>query len=507
MLEQETPRDAAAIAARSKRLNRLVAILLAAGAALLALAVIAAALSARRIADDTRWVEHTLEVRAAIYTVGNYAERVETARRGFFIAGDPRFADAVRRSHAQMRSALAKLEQLSSDNPAQLRRAANIRELSDRKWVLVTRLLNNREAVTAETRAADLYTDQTVLIIRGIRRILEAMDAEEVKLLASRSRAQQNSLSLFAGLGGIGVVFLILVIGTAVLLITRYNIDLSRAQERLRVANEGLEDAVTARTTELSRANAEIQRFAYIVSHDLRSPLVNVLGFTSELDAARKTLLAYLTKLNEEHPELKDQAAWLAVEEDLPEALGFIRTSTEKMDRLINSILELSRQGRRVLRAEPLDMTVLAENVTATLKQRADTAGATVALAPLPAIESDRMAVEQILSNLVENALKYLSPARAGEVRIEGRKQGPWVEIDVIDNGRGIAPADHERIFDLFRRAGAQDQAGEGIGLANVRALAYRLGGRVSVESQLNQGARFTLTLPEKFISQLEPSA
>jgi signal transduction histidine kinase len=175
------------------------------------------------------------------------------------------------------------------------------------------------------------------------------------------------------------------------------------------------------------------------------------------------------------------------------------------MDRLINSILELSRQGRRTLAPETLDLGDVVDGVAATMTQRAEKAGATIVRSPLPKVESDRMAVEQILSNLIENAIKYLSPARAGEVRIEGRKSAGWVEIDVIDNGRGIAPTDHQRIFDLFRRAGAQDQGGEGIGLANVRALAYRLGGRVDVESQLDQGARFTLTLPERFVAA-EPS-
>ena len=499
-------RDAADIARESKRLNRLVGGLLAVAALLLVLAVGAAALTARRISDDTRMVEHTLQVRTAIYTVGNFAERVETARRGYFISGDARFADGVRRSHAQVRSALATLEGLLADNPAQRSQAAEIRALSDRKWVLVTALLENREAALESTQSADLYDDPTVQLVRRIRSILETMDKQEVSLLSARSDAQADSLRLFAIFGITCVALLILVVATAVMLIVRYNRDLGRAQEGLRVANEGLEDAVAARTAELSRANAEIQRFAYIVSHDLRSPLVNVLGFTSELDTARKTLHGHLGKLYEEHPEHRDEATWLAVEEDLPEAIGFIRTSTEKMDRLINSILELSRQGRRTLTPETLDMDRLAEGVAATMKQRADAAGATVTLAPLPAVTSDRMAVEQILSNLVENALKYLSPARPGEVRIEGRKHGSWVEFDVIDNGRGIAPADHERIFDLFRRAGAQDQAGEGIGLANVRALAYRLGGRVNVESQLDQGARFTLTLPEKF-TPVEPSA
>ena len=150
-------------------------------------------------------------------------------------------------------------------------------------------------------------------------------------------------------------------------------------------------------------------------------------------------------------------------------------------------------------------MTQLAENVAATMRQRADTAGATVTVSAIPALDSDRIAVEQILSNLVENALKYLSPTRAGEVQVDGRKTGKRVEISVTDNGRGISAADHERIFDLFRRAGAQDQPGEGIGLANVRALAYRLGGRITVESQLDEGSRFTLVLPEKFAAS-EPA-
>jgi signal transduction histidine kinase len=297
---------------------------------------------------------------------------------------------------------------------------------------------------------------------------------------------------------------LLAVLVAAVTVVMRYNRELTRAQSQLQLVNDGLEDAVAARTTELTRANDEIQRFAYIVSHDLRSPLVNVLGFTSELEQARKTIHDHLAKLYEEHPALRDQAAWLAVEEDLPEALGFIRTSTEKMDRLISSILELSRQGRRTLTPQQLDMTALAEAVVATMHQRAEAVGATVEVAKLPGVESDRIAVEQILSNLIENALKYLSPARAGEVRVAGRRKGRQVEYDVVDNGRGIAPADQERIFDLFRRAGAQDQPGEGIGLANVRALAYRLGGRIALESQLGEGACFTLILPERFPAELD---
>jgi signal transduction histidine kinase len=146
-------------------------------------------------------------------------------------------------------------------------------------------------------------------------------------------------------------------------------------------------------------------------------------------------------------------------------------------------------------------MDELVGGVIDNLHQRAQDAGATVTAGPIPAIENDRMAVEQILSNLLENAIKYLSPARAGEIRIEGQRVGRTVQVDVIDNGRGISQQDHERIFELFRRSGAQDTQGEGIGLAHVRALAYRLGGLIEVESELDRGSRFRLSLPARFVS------
>ena len=120
----------------------------------------------------------------------------------------------------------------------------------------------------------------------------------------------------------------------------------------------------------------------------------------------------------------------------------------------------------------------------------------------IPDLESDRIAVEQILQNLIENAIKYLKPGRPGEIVVEGSKAVGTVRIDVIDNGRGIAAEDQERIFELFRRAGTQDQEGEGLGLANVRALAYRLGGTIEVESELDQGSRFRLSLPANFVAQ-----
>ena len=488
-----------------QRGRKIVVVLMAIGAILLVIAVAAATRTMFSITDDGNAVEHTLEAQKAIGQLTARAERIETARRGFLIQPDASFKTIVLQASADFDTIETGLALTVADNPVQQRRLRRIEQLDRDRGAAIAGLFAAPAIEVAKLRKGDFNADAGVRITREMRRILAAMSETEQQLLVKRTRNQLDSLVAFYWTGGLAFALLIVMMVAVILLVTRYNRDLTVAQVRLRAVNEGLEDAVAARTTELSRANEEIQRFAYIVSHDLRSPLVNVLGFTSELDQARKTLHGYFEKLFEDHPDLRDQAAWLAVDEDLPEALRFIRTSTEKMDRLINSILELSRQGRRTLNAERLDMTQLAENVAATMRQRADAAGATVQVSAIPALESDRIAVEQILSNLVENALKYLSPGRAGEVHVDGHKVGKRVEIAVTDNGRGIADADHERIFDLFRRAGTQDQPGEGIGLANVRALAYRLGGRITVESQLGEGSRFILVLPEK-LSVSEPA-
>jgi signal transduction histidine kinase len=170
------------------------------------------------------------------------------------------------------------------------------------------------------------------------------------------------------------------------------------------------------------------------------------------------------------------------------------------MDRLINAILRLSREGRRTISPERIELSALGSSIVDGIRHVIDDRGASVTVQPdMPTIVSDPFAVEQILSNLVENALKYLKPGRPGLIELSARRQAGRVLISVSDNGRGIDPRDHERIFDLFRRSGAQDQPGEGIGLAHARAQAYRLGGTISVSSTLDEGATFTIDFPERF--------
>lgn len=267
------------------------------------------------------------------------------------------------------------------------------------------------------------------------------------------------------------------------------NAAVREAQARLAAANSGLEMTVAERTADLSEANDEVQRFAYLVSHDLRAPLVNVLGFTGEVESIGRELL-------QQGDTSPDPGRLATLERDFGEAIGFIRAGTTKMDRLLTHILTLAREGKRVLHAELLDMDELVRGVADAVRFQAEAAGVRIEVRGLPHVEADRLAAEQVFGNLLDNAVKYLDPSRAGHIVVTGRVEANRVLYEVSDNGRGIDPKDHERVFDLFRRAGSQDVQGDGIGLAYVRTLVRAMGGRIALRSVVGQGTVFTVNLP-----------
>ncbi|RYE52670.1 MAG: HAMP domain-containing histidine kinase, partial [Rhizobiaceae bacterium] len=290
-------------------------------------------------------------------------------------------------------------------------------------------------------------------------------------------------------------LFIVLLTGISLILSVRHVRGIEAAQAEIRRLNEVLEQRVLDRTSALTQANDEIQRFAYIVSHDLRSPLVNVMGFTGEIEAAIPMIAEHFAA-PEDAQKLGTAQAALA---DLPSSLKFIRQATGRMDRLINAILRLAREGRRQLVPESVKLDTLLEGVVGAVSHQALEAGAEVRLEPTNLdIVSDRVALEQVFGNLVDNAVKYLATGRPGRVSLSGRRRFGKIEIVVEDNGRGIAKQDRERIFELFRRAGVQDKPGEGIGLAHTRALVRRLGGNITLSSELGSGTRFIVELPNE---------
>ena len=249
-----------------------------------------------------------------------------------------------------------------------------------------------------------------------------------------------------------------------------------RAEADVRQLNEKLEHRVAARTAELAAANKELETFTYSVSHDLRAPLRAINGFSEILLRRHRD----------------------ALDEQGRHYLDTIVASSEEMGVLIEALLDYSRMGRGIVRAEPVPLRPLVIRLRATFDERIDAAGATLEVVePLAVPVGDPVLLERILANLVDNALTYRRAGVAPRVTLSSIAQGATVTLAVADNGLGIAPDQHERIFEVFARLHGDDEyAGTGIGLSIVRRAARLMGSEVLVESTVGAGSTFSLELP-----------
>jgi PAS domain S-box-containing protein len=261
------------------------------------------------------------------------------------------------------------------------------------------------------------------------------------------------------------------------------------AELEIRVAERTQE--LESTVMELRHKNEEVEAFVYIVSHDLRAPLVNLIGFARELDtscARLRNLLERCAPCSNEILEILDT--------DLPSAIHFITQSSLKFERLIDALLSLSRYGRQIYRVERLDVEDLVTNAVATFQQSIAEAGAQVEVGQLPPVEADLTALGQVFSNLIGNSLKYRSPERPLKVEIGGQVEGVAVKYWVRDNGLGIPESGKERLFQVFQRFHPQKAEGDGMGLAIVHRIVERHGGKIWAEGEEGNGTGFYFTIP-----------
>jgi len=333
--------------------------------------------------------------------------------------------------------------------------------------------------------------------MQEISTVIGRMENEEQRLQSVRTAALDNSSRWLLIVTLTGSILILVLAATSVLLLRHSLKEQQDANRMLEATNQNLETIVAKRTALLSEANEEVQRFAYIVSHDLRSPLVNIMGFASELEALRKQIFERLGALRAQVGGEQDSESDEALRSDVEEALSFIKSSIAKMDRLIGALLKLSREGQRQFQPQFIDMSQLLRSTLEAMAHQAKDVNAKIIIGELPTITSDRLALEQVFSNLMDNAVKYLRAGVPGSIEVRATDSDGAIIYEVHDNGRGIDAKDRERIFDLFRRSGIQDRPGDGIGLAHARALVRRLGGTINVESEPDRGTVFKVTLPK----------
>ena len=480
-------------------LNRAIVSLLALALALLLAVNIATYVMVRRTAAYNDVVAHSKYTQLAGWELISLLTDAETGQRGYMLTAQPSYLAVYTNALEKLPGVMDRMDTLVEGNPDLAPRAQRIRSLyAERRALMVetielTRLGRIGEAVSL------VRSGRGKALMDGMRNEVAEIGAYEEARLASLTQNSEQAQSYTLAFNVLGAL-LVLVLGLiSALLVRRQVSTLMAAQKQLDMVNAGLEEEVRERTSDLVRANEEIQRFAYIVSHDLRAPLVNVMGYTSELEQVGLALDTHLKTVEEKQPDLLDEETVRAVREDVPEAVGFIRASTAKMDGLIKAILQLSREGRRPLTAEDLNMTEVVQGLIDAVAHPINESGGEASVEDLPRIASDRLSIEQIFGNLIDNAAKYQHPERPLQLIVKGREvEGGWVEFEISDNGRGVAAKDHERIFELFRRSGKQDKPGEGLGLAFVRSAVRRLGGSIRLDSDLGEGATFILRFPRQ---------
>ncbi len=440
------------------------------------------------------------DTRASAVELRNAVQTAESSQRGFLFTGNEIYLAPYGTAKALALRQMQTLKQVlqpyrQSDIMVERLSTIVAEKFSemDRTIALKRERKDAEVAAIVRTNRGKALMDEANVFFSGIIR------STDQRLTTGVGEQKANagwlrSFSIF------GALIIVAVVGGAAVSIVLYTRQLREARDEVSILNAELEGRVEARTADLARANQEIQRFAYIVTHDLRAPLVNIMGFTSEVEGGIRSMQALIDKaqIGDDPTDPVAKEARVAVSEELPEAIGFIRSSTRKMDSLISAILKLSREGRRSLRPETLELAEVVGASVAAIQHQISEAGGEVTLdIDVPPLVSDRLSLEQTFGNLLDNAVKYRFRQRPLRIGVEAAPvPGDRLSISVADNGRGIAEQDRERIFDLFSRAGAQDQPGEGIGLAYVRTVVRNLGGEISVSSVPDEGTVFHILLP-----------
>jgi signal transduction histidine kinase len=284
------------------------------------------------------------------------------------------------------------------------------------------------------------------------------------------------------------------------LVLSAMSAERAEAQRALQRANDELGKRVAARTAELASANAilgrkneEVEAFVYIVSHDLRAPLVNLQGFSSELQRSCDAIEAAL--VSADIPPSTQKAVQSILREDVAGALRYISASTGKFQRLIDALFLLSKTGKQELQIEIVDVHSVVETTILSLRQSIESSGAEVVMERMPEVTGDVTAIGQVFSNLISNALKYLQPGRPGRIVIGGERTGDTAHYWIRDNGSGISTSAQRRLFYVFQRFHPHLAPGEGMGLAIVKRIIERQGGSVWAESEEGVGTTFHLSL------------
>ena len=247
--------------------------------------------------------------------------------------------------------------------------------------------------------------------------------------------------------------------------------------------------------------NRELESFLYITSHDLRTPLVNIQGFSKRLQKEINSIKAILDECQID-PLLKTNIDDIA-ENRIPSDIHFILTNVVKMNNLINSLLQISRTGRVLMIIKKVDMNKLINTIISAHNFQLTEISAKAIVEDLPDCYGDENQLNQLFSNIISNAIKYKDATRQLVIEISAHTHFNRVIYTIKDTGIGISPRHLEKIWNVFFRVNAAaPQAGDGIGLSIAKMIVDKHKGKISVESELDKGSSFKIELHKNKFSE-----
>jgi signal transduction histidine kinase len=423
-----------------------------------------AILAVRGYSNSNRWVAHTHDVISELEGSTAALAQTEAARRGFLATGENLYLEERQAALSRLQSHLQSAKQLTADNPDQQARLRQLEAVLQQRAGEVDGLI-----VLAQTEG--LPAAQRAIGSQQIRRATTAatgkineMETEEQKLLESRRGADDR----WAGVLTFTFVALLLIVsGVLGWLSMRVR---SEMRERTRQAT-----ALNMANIKLEAANRELESFSYSVSHDLRSPLRAIDGYSLMLE--------------------EDYGSQL--DENGRRYIQTIRSGSQRMAALIDDLLTFSRLSRQSLNRQTVDMTALARRAAAEVLEGQPEPRPRVRIEDLPTVPGDPALLRQVWTNLIGNAVKYSSKSTTPEVQVRAAARAGVVRYEVQDNGVGFDMRYADKLFGVFQRLHSIDEyPGTGVGLAIVQRIITRHEGEVTAQGERGKGATFGFTLP-----------
>jgi signal transduction histidine kinase len=415
--------------------------------------------------ENSRLDTKSHELVQLLGSVGEALDAAESGHRRYLVTGDDSYLRSYRTVVEQMSEYLRYLRGLTNEGAEQQARVETLERLIARQLGAEAEAIVQREKHGYEAVRHLALSGAAKNELEGIHRLMMELDSAEQRALHARVVQSAGSTRNTIALLGLGALLQLVLLGSVYFLIHH------DVTERRRVATE-----LQNRGELLQAANKELESFSYSVSHDLRAPLRHIDGYAALLSKAAGE-------------SLNDKAS---------RYLQTISDSAKQMGQLIDDLLVFSRMGRQDMLRTTVNLDPLVKAVLRDL--RLDLQGRTISwtMHPLPDVSGDPVMLRQVFMNLVSNALKFTATRPEAKIEIGVAKRGPSeVEIFVRDNGVGFDMQYVDKLFGVFQRLHRNDEfEGTGIGLANVRRIIHRHGGRTWAEGALDQGATFYFSLP-----------